>query len=149
MSIYVLKCNKCDCEFEVYIGISSLFPMVYQQTIDDIEEGKYGEKIKVVFDSIHNAAVDAGSYLYKCDGCGYWEEAPGLSIYAPDDPKNKVDSYVADPAHDENYHIYRRYIHVCPKCRKRMRRISELEELNQLKCINCGGICKIKTILMD
>ena len=149
MAIYVLKCNKCDSEFEVYIGISSLFPMVYQQTIDEIKEGKYGEKIKDIFESVPNAAVDAGSYLYKCDRCGYWEETPGLSIYAPNDPEDREDTYVADPAHDHKYHIYKRHVHVCPKCRKRMRRISELEELNQLKCPNCGGTCKVKDILKD
>lgn len=149
----------CGCrDKELMLGVGLGYPMVFEETVNDIKFGKYGEEMKGLINSGKYIAVDAEYYMYFCDGCGMIESAQALDLYEPKDVK-KIEKRVmgrwsaAEPAQnktvkelgklpyfnsdDEDFVLLKEYKHTCPECGKVMRRINE-EELESKTCPKCG-----------
>ena len=130
------------------LGIGFLFPRVYQETVEAIEAGKYGQEWKELFEKTPGAAINAEMEFYTCPYCGGFANEPNLTIYAPDDPEiSKVHTEpfsIAHPAEgseyvtpyelSENYRRVKAFVHKCPECGKRMHRYRRED---QLKCPEC------------
>ena len=153
---------SCKCQNkELMLGVGLGFPMVYEETMDDIKSGKYGKEMKDLVNSTELVAVDATSEIYFCEKCGDVECLQPLDLYAPKDAEKIKKRIVgrwsaAEPQHNEtieelgelpywtprddvengDYVLLKEYIHVCPKCGGIMKKITE-EELEKKKCPKC------------
>ncbi len=159
---YSYVCSKCGKNFDVFLGIGMMFPVIYRRTIEEIKSGKYGEEWKKIFNSQPYTATNAHKYLYKCKNCGYWEESKELSLYVPNDlesfPKTQFGiktveewgyvPYVTEIELKYDYHLIKRYIHKCPKCGKTMNQATEKNEFLTLSCPDCGALAKREGELM-
>lgn len=146
------KCSKCGKEYQGFLGIGMLFPTVYQEVVDSIRKGKYGEEWKKLTDNKDSIAVDAAKHVYCCSKCNAWEVEYGLSLYQPltDSALQDVqrgfviigaDSgmpFLGPVKFSENYKLIKHYIHKCPKCNSRMHKASK-REIDNLNCPYCGG----------
>lgn len=150
---------SCKCQDkELLLGAGLGYPMVYQETVDDIKAGKYDSEMKDLMNSSKYVAVDAEKYIYYCEECGCVECMTALDLYEPKDIKKVEERVVgrwsaAEPAQnktvkelgelpyfnsdDEDFVLLKEYKHVCPKCGKVMRKIDE-EELFEKTCPTCG-----------
>jgi len=149
---FEFKCSKCGKEYSIHTGVGFLYLRVYEETLKDVKEGKYGEEWKTLALSEEYVAVDAEDYLYVCKKCGHWKVEPGLSLYAP---KNVAElkkreygiktveewgavPYVMSCDFGDDYQILKRRIHKCDMCGGVMHKATESEECN-LPCPYCGG----------
>lgn len=152
-------CEKCGEEFSVHLGAGMRFPTVYQDTMRDIIAGKYGPERRTILYNEPYAAVDIEQYVYKCS-CGYWKVDKELSLYAPNNPEaipkkqygiKTVEEwgyvpYVTRFQLKEDYHLIKRYIHICSKCGKRMRK-AQKRELEEIRCPKCDSLCRQRDYL--
>ena len=150
------KCSKCGHKYSYGTGVGFLFPMVYEELLASVKEGKYGDNWKELALKTENVAIDAEIYLYCCKSCGNWKTEEGLSLYAPKDPEEikrkeqeekepwcvgfdfKEASYVTDYELKKFYVVLKKYIHKCPKCGKPMHKATRKEAFN-LPCPKCGS----------
>jgi len=149
---YSYTCKICNHKYWVTTGVGMMYPMVYQDTLNAIAKGKYGSKLKELFNSTPYAAIDAANTVYICGECCSWELARNLTLYAPNNPddipqKQYGIKTVAEWGHvpyvmpwnlEEEYHIVKRHYHHCSKCGKRMHKASSTELVN-LPCPKCGS----------
>lgn len=141
-------CNKCGHRADATFGIGFRFPSVYQETVEEIKAGKYGQEWKELFEKTPGAAINAEMEFYACPYCGGFANEPNLTMYAPNEPGiTKVHNErfsIAHPAEGSEYVMlyelgekYRRvkaFVHKCPECGKRMHKYRWGEEL---KCPEC------------
>ena len=160
---YGFKCEKCGKIFAVFLGIGFRFPSAYRDTVTAISKGKFGKKMKAVFEAVPHCALDGEVHLYRCDSCGGWRPAPGLDLYEPNDPEKlpvrargnnplpewDTAEYVMPNELKSHYHMIREYSHRCPECRKKLRKVTGMDEMKRLPCPDCGTICDGKEILWD
>lgn len=151
---YRLTCSNCGGEYEVLLGVGFGFPSVYEELVEDIEAGRYGEEWREIAAETEHFAIDAENRLYWCGKCGHWECVPGLSIYAPKDVGKVLATrfgdktvrewgrvpYVAAKELEEDYELVKERVHVCGRCGHDMRMLSE-RGLSRavLKCPDCDG----------
>ena len=155
----------CKCrDRELMLGVGMGFPMVYQETMQNIRDGKYGKEMKRIVEENELITVDASLVPYLCENCGLIEENICLDLYRPsdieaarkavignwtvDEPRNSstVEELggwpywtVPDDALAENegkYVLFREYEHMCPECKTLMKKVTEPFE--NLKCPKCG-----------
>lgn len=79
---YEYFCEKCQKDFPVFLGRGMAYPSVYEELLEEIKPGKYGEEMKAAALSNSDIAVDAQRHLYVCS-CGCWENAKCLSLFVP------------------------------------------------------------------
>ena len=79
------KCSKCGYEYMYGVGVGFMFPKVYEELLESVKEGDYGEEWKELVLKTDNIAIDAETYLYCCKSCGNWKTEEGLSLYVPKD----------------------------------------------------------------
>ncbi len=142
-------CRKCGKEYDVFWGIGFRFPLIYEELLEDIKNGKYGQEWKDLVLRGEHVAVDAEDCVYLCKKCGHWDAEPNLSLYAPNDPEaimkkeaaeeEKVSSYVMSYELKKDYHLLKRRLHKCPECGGLMHRATD-SEISRLRCPDCGGI---------
>ena len=151
------KCEKCDEVYNITLGVGMLYPIAYEELIEEIKSGAYGDDWKELFLSWDFVVADAKLYFYYCESCGQWEVSKDASLYAPNDVESlKKEQFgektveewgyvpYADTADDETYHLLKKRIHVCLKCNSEMTRYNESQlndpVFNELGCPECGTI---------
>ena len=76
----------CKCrDQELWLGVGMAFPMVYQETMEDIRSGKYGKEMAKLANETELVTVDAELTPYLCESCGLVEANPCLDLYKPND----------------------------------------------------------------
>ncbi len=158
---YSFKCKHCGADYYASQGIGFMFPKVYEERIQDISSGKYGDKLKELFEKTPYAAIDASESVYVCNACNYWEQGTDLTLYTPKDPesfasneacnkaaeKNREMPYVMPGALKDEYKVERRFYHTCQKCGKRMHKANE-DEMRNLPCPKCGTVNELNGFLL-
>ena len=130
-----------------------LFPHIYQETLERIKSGEYGEKWKELISSEPYLVIDAEQHLYRCGKCGCWEVEPGLTVYAPNEStlnqirsddqngsgeKVRIPVYTWEHDFSLKYHRIKTYIHKCPRCGMKMKRARKSNDMMFLPCPKCG-----------
>ena len=148
---YLFKCKNCKKRYSVQLGIGFLFPKVYRETLETIDNGMYDEEMQKLFRETPYAAVDAERELFICDNCGNWKVDANLSLYARNDiellkRRSYGEKAVEELGHEpcvmrfdleENYHLIREYSHICSKCGNVMKKNSDIIP-SMLLCPKCG-----------
>ena len=149
---YAFICEKCNETFFACSGYGMNFPAYYQEVIQDIENGTYGDEWNDTLCSRPSIAVDAECYIYKCSKCGHWEVAASLSLYVPRTEEivgvNDND-FVCPDSLKQYYRCIRRYNHKCPECGSRMKKAATEQEESMLPCPKCGAVCHGEPVLWD
>ena len=147
---FELKCSKCKKEYGIYLGFGMLYPNLYEETVKDIKDGKFGKEWKQFYEDTENVAVDVENHVFICPNCGFWKQEKGMSLYVPDneyalkDVKKGLPIFYGDesiPAmfgQKPEYRLVREFEHKCDKCGAKMREASE-SEMWGLPCPECGA----------
>ena len=144
------KCKKCKEKYSVHLGVGMLFPRVYQNLLNNIKNGEYGDELKLIADSQQYVAINASRWVYICSHCGKWNLEYAMDLYAPVNIKeisgkkfgDKTVSelgyvpYVTPYSLHKDYKLLKRFIHKCPDCGKRTHRANE-KEFRELSCPHC------------
>ena len=151
---YELTCNNCGNCYQVTLGVGFAFPRIYENLIEAIEAGRFGEEWRELAAQTDQFGIDAEDHLYRCDECGYWECAPSLSIYAPKDIEKVLNTqygektvrergrvpYVTSEDLKADYKLIKERVHVCRRCGNDMHMISSRGLFRAvLKCPDCGS----------
>ena len=132
-------CNKCGHDYCATAGIGFRFPSVYQETVEEVKNGKHGEDWKKLFESTPGAAINAEKEFYVCPGCGTFDTEPNLAVYAPKDMTNPKDEEIHEyhTLHElqTEYHLVKSFMHKCPKCGERMHKYRTTD---YLRCPECN-----------
>lgn len=145
------KCKKCKKKYYAMPGIGMMYPQVYQEAMEDAQNGKFGAEWKEIISSGKYIAINAEREIYVCASCGHWKSDLNLSLYRPKDEnairtkqfgiKNVEEwgyvPYVAGRDFQKDYELIRVFVHKCEKCGKRMHK-ARPEELEKLPCPDCG-----------
>ncbi len=148
---YDFVCKKCKKEYSVMHGIGMMYPTIYQETIEDAKNGKYGSEWQELISSSKYIAINAEREVYICSSCGKWKTELDLSLYRPKDEDairtkqfgiKTVEEwgyvpYVFGQDFQAEYDLIKVYAHKCDHCGKRMHKANE-EELSKLSCPYCG-----------
>lgn len=152
---FSLRCENCDYQKSVYLGIGFAYPKIYEATVEEIKHGEFGEKLSTYFREHADAAVDPTIVLLRCPCCGEFTTGKKMTIFLPamgyDHSKRQRNAWCsAMPCYDIDYvspseledhyqqtHIYK---HRCRKCGIPMEMLSE-EQLKgaTLSCPKCRG----------
>ena len=149
---YLFKCKNCKKRYSVQLGIGMMFPEVCRETLDDMENGEYGEELQKLCKETPYAAVNVEREMFMCDKCGNWKVSENLSLYAPNDPEQirakqygikTVDEwgyvpYVTSLDLEQDYHLLKEYRHICSKCGSVMKKIDDDNIPGILPCPYCG-----------
>lgn len=149
-------CKHCNKKEDLFFGIGFMFMEVYQETVNEIKEGKYGAEWKQLYQSREYVVVNAEPYLYYCKKCGRWEMTRCMDLYVPKDEKELKKEqfgkktveewgeipYVFGRELKDEYDILKAYNHDCPDCAEPMTCIEDEDALDELrlKCNKCGNI---------
>ena len=155
---------RCKCRSsDLMLGCGFSYPMVYQEIMDAMKKGEYGDEIKDLVNNTEFVAVNAENEAYYCDKCGKATARKSLDLYKPKDVekvKKEVvgrwtvaDEYIDktmgelgelpywNPSEmedeDNNWVLLKEYLHVCPECGNVMKKIDP-EELVGKTCPKCG-----------
>ena len=60
-------CTHCNCKITARWGKGFKYPLVYQETIQGMKEGRYGDVAKAFLDEHPDGAVNAEETLARCD----------------------------------------------------------------------------------
>ena len=159
---YGFRCPNCDYYFSASLGIGGyIFPRFYSEVIEGMKKGKYGKTAQRFLEDHPNGAVDCVSAVCICENCGALASVINMDMYIPKpgytQPQHEIDagndpseetSYVTKSDLEENYNLYRHYLHRCPKCRRKMKVLGEKEfrqkmEEKELVCPNCKSELEI------
>ena len=151
---YQLTCVCCGKSHAVFTGFGMAFPRVYAELVEDIQAGRFGREWQQLVEETELFAIDAEKHLYRCESCGHWECALGLSIYEPKDPEKILHTRFGEKTMRErgrapyatcadlrkDYTLVKERVHTCERCGSDMHEISE-RDLSRvvLKCPDCGG----------
>ena len=133
---FKIKCKKCGYEREFSLGVGFLYPQVYKQTIEEINEGKFGEEYKELMQKHPDSEVDISTYIYYCPKYYKYILDQDNSLYKPTDNFYEYDT------------LYQ-WKHICPKCGKEMIKMNDEEFLLNLEkemfhCENCGATLNLE-----
>lgn len=82
---YGFTCEKCNHQYDAFIGGGFLYTEVYKEMLSDIKAGKYGIEWKQLYEDNDYVAVSADKHLFICDDCGNWIVDKDISLYVPKD----------------------------------------------------------------
>lgn len=139
---YALKCPKCDFTHTYQLGIGYLFPMDYENTVQNAKEGGLGNELKSFFAENPYGAIDAEYVLLCCSECGSYETRKDLTMYLP--TKRNREDIPRCVTRDElklYYTVYQKYPHRCEKCGGSMSIVRKGREIREkLLCPNCRSV---------
>lgn len=154
----VYNCKNCGECYAVMLGVGMNYPFVYDEIMEKIFKGEFGEDFQKIAEKTENVVVDAVNYLYVCEKCGYWGENHGLDLYQvknenlikenKDKSKNWIEGWRFFKHNTKDFWILKRVKWICPQCKSNMKRFGEIDKLPILKCSQCheelvenGGFC--------
>ena len=79
----VFHCNACGEEFSAMTGVGMVFPSIYEETVQDIRSGEYGEDWKKFFEEHPDGVVNCEKEPLICEECGVPKCEMNLSLYLP------------------------------------------------------------------
>ena len=153
---YGFECKKCKKEYSFHLGVGMMMPRVFERTIDEVNEGAWGEECKKVLNSERFVVPDIEKELYICKSCGRWSVEQNMNMYAPNNPETILHQkygiktveewgkipYVMRWQLEKDYHRIKSWIHIC-ECGKRLHKASKAE-MENLACPYCGTINTMK-----
>jgi hypothetical protein len=163
---YEWKCPNCKYKFSAMLGSGFSYPMVYENTIEQAMQGKFGEKIKNLLEVYPDVAIDPETVLLQCADCGEYDSRPLLTSYIfkdgiekPEKEKGKMwssaapfyeESYVTSKEMQEFYDVYSVYDHRCKKCGGNMVVISSdcYEKEGGMICPRCKKTLKRVAVML-
>lgn len=86
---FQIKCKKCGHTRDFSLGAGFMYPKVYEKTIKEIHEGKFGNEYKELLLKHANAIVDASIYVYYCPECYKYVLEQDKTLYNPKDNQKK------------------------------------------------------------
>lgn len=143
------RCNKCGNEYPIMLGWGMGYSLVYDEIMEKLLKGEFGEDLQKIVEKTKNIVVDAINYLYICGQCGYWTESHGLDLYQVKNEKLIEENADADKkwidgwtffeyrTHPKDFRVLKRIKYVCPECNSLMKRIGEHSKYPILKCPEC------------
>lgn len=152
---FSLHCKNCDFQRSVYLGIGFAYPRIYKETVEEIKQGEFGEKLSAYFREHADAAVDPTIVLLSCPRCGKFTTDKKMAVFLPvpgyDHSKRQriawcsampcydID-YVSPSELEDHYRQTEAYHHRCEKCGVPMEILSK-EQLKRatLSCPKCRG----------
>ncbi|MCQ2504370.1 MAG: hypothetical protein MJ103_03970 [Saccharofermentans sp.] len=136
---YLIKCERCGYEFSCFTGTGMMFPVVYQDIVSEIKNGKYGEKHKVFLTENPSAVINCERKFYMCPDCGAIDTARDLSLYLPKEDR-PAPEYIMPHELEAGYKRCLEYGHKCPSCSSIMEALSLPDEVeaSNVKCPSCG-----------
>ena len=133
---YLFRCEHCGFEDDIYVGVGWKFYQIYDQIVEKIKNGYYGEKWQALYANNPKAIVNTALTLYVCSSCGHYMSDYNLGLYALKEGLTNEEVKLADqdPESSEmkpvylynmmwSIQYYRKlgdYVHRCPACNKRM-----------------------------
>ena len=134
----VFKCNACGEEFSAKTGIGMLFPSIYEETVQDIRSGEYGEDWKKFFEEHPDGVVNCERELLICEECGVPKCEKNLSLYLP---KKGAKDLPKHPFGDDfkKFNLYSKYQHKCNKCGGACN-VVKSTKIKRVTCPECGGV---------
>lgn len=155
---YEISCKKCGYAIRIIEGAGFLFPMIYQDTVKKMKKGELGEQAQVFFANHPDGAINCDMTLAQCKGCGEYFETYDWSMHLPkpeiqlpdgasdaewqDEKSNLTEDYVMPRELDEEYDLYEKFNHPCPKCGSKAEVVDDYHEKltkGLLKCPRCGS----------
>lgn len=151
----------CKCqEKPLWLDVGMGYHAVYQETMKNIKDGKYGPEMKDLVLNKKYVVVDATFQPYYCEKCGYVESTMPLDLYEPRDMKEVETRIInrwcaADPSINKTvgelgefpywypnsdkkgFKILKKYVHICPECGELMKK-TNIDKLFGTKCPKCG-----------
>ena len=121
---YTYKC-KCKSPEPICLGVGMGYPLLCQETWEEMASGKYGASAQRYTEKYPNGGLDCEYQLYTC-GCGHWEVDTKKTMYERGGPDHS----------DKRCNLVHLFFHVCPECGKRMG-IANPKNAN-LTCQKCG-----------
>lgn len=124
-------CTHCNYNVTAMWGNGFDYPIEYQETIQGMKVGLYGEAAKAFLDAHPDGAVNAEKTLARCEKCGNYDNVQDLTMFIPKEGYiHKVDpdqiwstcahfkgvNYVLPCDLERHYIEYRRYPHKCKCC---------------------------------
>ncbi len=156
---YHFICKQCHEKYSADVGCGIAQPMACEKAFSKIASGAYGAERKRLVEELSGIAVSGNLELYVCSSCNRWESTLDLTLYEPNEP-DYVPEFtiggetrwcgapcVSDWELCQDYHVIKRYYHICTQCGRRMHKASEQETLN-LTCPKCGTLNWIDSIIM-
>ena len=150
-SSYLFHCEHCGFEDDIYVGSGFAAPVEFNETVEKVKNGTFGEKWKTMFESHPKTLVNIERTLYVCPSCGHYHSEPNMGLYvlkdglteeeielAGQEPNDKEARYVYLYNMMWSLQYYRKignFIHRCPECGKRMH---EGGYKDKPKCPKCG-----------
>lgn len=163
---YGCTCNKCGYSYHANLGVGFMFPIVYKETVEAMKKGDYGVQGKKFFEEHPDGAIACETVIARCTECGECGQVSDLTMYVPKknihpNAKKHGRWSVAMPFEgaeyftswelDEEFDVYEKYDHRCPKCNGRAEIIEDFEnklESGKLGCTKCDGTMEITGMIM-
>ena len=139
---YLIRCVNCNYEYRALLGYGMLFPTVYQETVEGIKEGKFGEEYQKFFEEHPDAAVNCEAYMAICQDCGAFDTVKSMSLFLPKKSDGKTLNVGCLTFQDikADYKIAKKYPHKCSSCGGNLKPIDLIDKLSQ-KAVRCP-VCK-------
>lgn len=135
----IVKCNTCKFKESYHLGAGMMFPNVYKNLVEEVRSGRYGKEWREFFEENDGAAINAEKQLYQCPSCNRLKLDYDKSLYKSKSntpPEDGYWCYWRNPCNE--YKLFKRFIHYCPKCKIEMRRIEICKDTN-IPCPRCGN----------
>ena len=142
---YGYHCTKCNYEYDVCVGLGMLFSYKYNNIVNEIKDGIYGNELKDIFSNRNDIVINIRKYLYTCS-CGNWSVEPSLSLYAPKNSDKPIETFVTEYELKSDYYCIKNYTHICKKCGSDMHKTDSTYE-TMLSCPKCGNINQPSSII--
>lgn len=158
-------CNDCGKKEYLTVGIGFMYPDIFQDTLEEIKQGKHGNEWQSLCNSSEYVAVDAERYFFLCSKCNHWDLGLGMDLYKPNDPDEIRKEKYGDKTVEEwgympywtreqkenKYTLLKKYIHVCPNCNIEMERYDKIPEniTELIRCEYCGGKLRRHAFLLS
>lgn len=133
---YLFHCKHCGFKDDILVGAGMLFPIIYDEIVEKIKSGFYGEKWQTLFTTNKKTIVDGTLSFYTCSSCGHYASEYNLGLYVLKDGliDEEIQRAGQDPQVEEMKYVYLysmlwpiqyyrkigSYVHRCPSCNKRM-----------------------------
>lgn len=139
----VLKCKSCGERFSAMTGIGMIFPTIYEETVQTIRSGEYGEDWKKFFEEHPDGVVNCENELLICEECGVPKSEMNLSLYLPKEGAKDLPEH---PFGDgfKKFTLYAKYPHKCDKCGGACN-IVKVSKIKRVTCPKCSGVMERDT----
>ena len=132
---YNVKCKKCGFHQNIFLGVGFSAPMIGQEILEQIKQGKYGKRFMEDAAAIKNPVVWHEQELYFCEHCGNWKVDTAVNLCAPVDEDAEPDFFVSGADIGDTYNVARSKTHRCGKCSHIMRPVTNGDKI---ACPDCG-----------